>query len=145
MPASDRSGLLRVSTWLLNAAGVWLVVLGVYFIALRPALLPEDPRFMGTTLAQLVQVAPGLAGWLRIVFTVMGGYMVGCGVLVLFLARGALPPRLPGTAWALGLAGLSTVGLMSAMNFVLHSDFRWVLVVPAVIWTAGILAYLAAD
>ncbi len=145
MPASDRSGLLRVSTWLLTAAGVWLVVLGVYFIALRPALLPEDPRFMGTTLAQLVQVAPGLAGWLRIVFAVMGGYMVGCGVLVLFLARVALPPRLPGTAWALGLAGLSTVGLMSAMNFVLHSDFRWVLVVPAVIWTAGILAYLAAD
>ena len=44
-----------------------------------------------------------------IVFTVMGGYMAGCGVLTLFLARVAIPRRLPGSAWALGFAGLSIV------------------------------------
>ena len=100
---------------------------------------------MGATLEQLRAAAPGLEGWLRIVFTVMGGYMVGTGVLTLFVARVAMPRRLTGTAGALVLAGLSTVVLMSAMNFVLHSDFRWVLVVPAVIWVAGITTYLSGD
>jgi hypothetical protein len=57
---TDRSGRLRASMWLLTACGIWLVGLGIYFIALRPALLPEDPRFMGATLAQLRQAAPGL-------------------------------------------------------------------------------------
>ncbi len=112
----ERSRLSRLSKWLMTACGIWLVALGVYFIGLRPPLLPEDPRFMGATLAQLREAAPGLEGWLRIVFTVMGGYMVGTGVLTLGLVRIAMPRQLPGTAWALGLAGLSTVVLMSAMN-----------------------------
>jgi hypothetical protein len=97
----------RAAMWLLTACGVWLLGLGVYFIVLRPALLPEDPRFMGATLEQLRMAAPGLEGWLHIVFTVMGGYMVGAGVL--------------------------------------HSDFRRVLVVPAVAWVAGITTYLSGD
>ena len=139
------TGLLRASMWLLTACGIWLVGLGIYFIALRPALLPEDPRFMGATLAQLRQAAPGLEAWLRIVFTVMGGYMIGSGVLTLCLARVAMPRRLPGTAWALGLAGLSTVVLMSGMNFVLHSDFRWLLLVPVLLWLGGLVSYLRED
>lgn len=80
-----------------------------------------------------------------IVFTVMGGYMAGCGVLTLFLARVAIPRRLPGSAWALGFAGLSIVVVMSVMNFVLHSDFRWVLVLPAVAWTVGVAAYATSS
>ncbi len=141
----ERSRLSRFSNWILTACGIWLVALGLYFIVLRPPLLPEDPRFMGATLAQLREAAPGLEGWLRIVFTVMGGYMVGSGVLTLGLVRVAMPRRLPGTSWALGLAGLSTVVLMSAMNFVLHSDFRWVLVLPAAMWIVGVAAYAASD
>ena len=100
---------------------------------------------MGATLAQLRAAAPGLEGWLRIVFAVMGGYMVGSGVLTLGLARIAMPRRLPGTSWVLGIAGLSTVVLMSAMNFVLHSDFRWMLAVPAAMWIVGVAAYVASD
>ena len=141
----ERSRLSRLSKWLMTACGFWLVALGVYFIGLRPPLLPEDPRFLGATLAQLREAAPGLEGWLRIVFTVMGGYMVGTGVLTLGLVRIAMPRQLPGTAWALGLAGLSTVVLMCAMNFVLHSDFRWVLALPAALWIVGVAAYVATD
>jgi hypothetical protein len=79
--------------------------------------------------------------WLRIVFTVMGGFMVGAGVLTVFLARTAVPARLKGTGWAIALAGLPTVVLMSAMNFVLHSDFRWVLLLPALIWVVAVALY----
>lgn len=143
--STGRTDRDRVACWLLTACGVWLVGLGIYFIALRPPLLPEDPRFMGSTLEQLRQAAPGLESWLRIVFTVMGGYMAGAGILTLFVARVAVAHRLPGAGWAIALAGLSTVGLMSAMNFVLHSDFRWVLVVPVAIWAAGVAAFVARD
>jgi len=141
----ERKRLGLYSPRILTACGIWLVALGLYFIVLRPPLLPEDPRFMGATLAQLRAAAPGLEGWLRIVFTVMGGYMVGSGVLTLGLVRVAMPRRLPGTSWALGLAGLSTVVLMGAMNFVLHSDFRWMLAVPVALWIVGIAAYMASE
>ncbi len=49
-----------ISTWMLVACGVWLVGLGLYFIFLRRPLLPEDPRFMGTTLVQIRAAVPGL-------------------------------------------------------------------------------------
>lgn len=143
--STGRTDRDRVACWLLTACGVWLVGLGVYYIALRPPLLPQDPRFMGSTLEQLRQAAPGLESWLRIVFTVMGGYMVGCGVLTAFLARSVVTRRVTGSAWALGLAGASTVVLMSAMNFVLHSDFRWLLVVPAACWFVAMAALVLAS
>lgn len=127
--------------WLLTACGAWLIALGAYFILVRPALLPEDPRFIGTALERLREAAPGLEAWLRIVFTVMGGFMVGAGVLTVFLARMVVPARLKGTGWTIALAGLPTVVLMSAMNFVLHSDFRWVLLLPALIWVVAVALY----
>ena len=133
----------HVSTWMLTACGVWLVGLGLYFIVLRPPLLPEDPRFMGTTLEQIRISVPGLEGWLRKVFTVMGGFMAGAGVLTVFVATVAMPRRLKGAPWALGIAGALTVVLMSATNFALQSDFRWLLLLPALVWLAGLVVYLA--
>ena len=53
------------SATVLALGGAVLMALGVYFLFLRPPLLPEDPRFMGTSLAQLQAAAPGLAIWLR--------------------------------------------------------------------------------
>ena len=138
-PAKNR----HVSTWMLMACGVWLVGLGLYFIVLRPPLLPEDPRFMGTTLEQIRTAVPGLEGWLKIVFRVMGGFMAGAGVLTVFVAAVAMPPRLKGTSWALAVSGALTVVLMSATNFALQSDFRWLLLVPALVWLAGLAMHVA--
>ena len=132
----------RASTWMILACGVWLIALGLYFMVLRPALLPEDPRFMGTTLEQLRLAAPGLEGWLQKVFTVMGGFMAGAGVLTVWVARVAMRAGLKGTSWALVLAGVLTVALMSATNFALQSDFRWLLLVPAVVWTTGLVLFV---
>ena len=131
----------RASTWMILACGVWLIALGLYFIVLRPPLLPEDPRFMGMTLEQLRLAAPGLESWLQKVFTVMGGFMAGAGVLTVLMASVAMPARLKGTSWALGLAGALTVALMSATNFALQSDFRWLLLVPAIVWTIGLVLF----
>ena len=132
-----------VSTWMLIACGVWLVGLGFYFILLRPPLLPEDPRFMGTSVEQIRATVPGLEGWLKNVFRVMGGFMAGAGVLTVFVAAVAMPLRLKGTSWALAISGALTVVLMSATNFALQSDFRWLLLVPALVWLAGLAFHVA--
>ena len=131
-----------VSTWMLIACGIWLVSLGLYFIFLRPPLLPEDMRFMGSSLAQVRAAVPGLEGWLQRVFIVMGGFMAGTGVLTVFAARVAMPSRLKGTSWAIAMSGLLTVALMSAINFDLHSDFRWLLLIPALVWLAGFVLHI---
>lgn len=133
----------QVSTWMLIACGVWLVGLGLYFVVLRPPLLPEDLRFLGTTLAQTRAAVPGLEGWLEEVFTVMGGFMAGAGVLTVFIAIKAMPLRLQGTSWAIAFAGALTVGLMSATNFALDSDFKWLLLTPALIWLVSLALYVA--
>ena len=132
----------RLARVLLGACGLWLVALGLYFVFLRPALLPEDPRYIGVTLERLREAAPGLEAWLRIVFAVMGGHMVGLGIFTLLIAVVLLPYRPSGTAWALAVTGGTTVVLMSAMNFVLHSDFRWMLVLPALLWVMALVASL---
>ena len=99
--------------------------------------------FMGTSLEQIRISLPGLEAWLRKVFTVMGGLMAGAGVLTVFVATAAMPLRPKGTAWALAISGAMTVLLMSATNFALHSDFRWLLLIPALFWLAGLGIYVA--
>ena len=136
----EQSRLLAIARWLFAGCGVWLIALGAYFAFLRPPLLPEDPRYMGATLAQIQATLPGLAAWLGKVFTVMGGFMAAAGVLTLFAAR-----QLPAAAGArftiaMAAAGAVGVGLMSAVNFVLASDFRWVLLAPATAWLLAVVA-----
>ena len=131
-----------VSTWILMSCGVWLVGLGLYFIFLRPPLLPEDPRFMGTTLEQLQRSVPGLAPWLNKVFVVMGGFMASTGVLTVFMASVSLPARPSGASWAIVLSGVLSVALMSATNFALDSNFQWLLLVPALAWVAGLAFFV---
>ena len=137
-----RNPARSAASWLLTACGVWLVGLGLYFIAVRPPLLPEDARLMGATATQIQIAVPGLEAWLKKVFTVMGGFMAGTGVLTVFVASATMPCRLKGTSWAIALAGALTVALMSATNFALHSDFRWLLLVPAVVWLAGLVLHV---
>ena len=128
---------------MIAACGVWLVGLGLYFIALRPSLLPEDARFMGATLAQIQEAVPGLERWLQKVFMAMGGFIVSSGVLTVLVATTAMPARRNGTSWAIGISGGFSVALMSVVNFVLYSDFRWLLLVPVLLWLAGLVLYVA--
>lgn len=46
------------------ACGGWLIGLGLYFMLFRPALLPEDPRYIGRSLGEIRSALPGLGRWL---------------------------------------------------------------------------------
>ncbi len=131
-----------MSRKLFVVCGLWLIALGAYFLFLRPALLPEDPRFMSSSIETIRSVTPGLERWLNLVFNVMGGFMVAAGAMTVLVARRLLATRERGTLLALAVAGAASVALMSATNFRLNSDFRWLLLVPALLWLAGLLLYL---
>jgi hypothetical protein len=126
---------------LLAASGIWQLGLGAYFILIRPPLLPEDLRFMGTTQAEVAVAVPGLARWLGLVFMVMGGFMASSGVLTLHMALATMPKRAAGTALAFSMA--LGVGLMSGVNFALRSDFRWLLSIPVLVGLSGLAFYAA--
>ena len=144
MPANlttDDSTERRLGTALLGAWGFYQVIAALYFIFFRPNLLPEDLRASATTLEAIHSAAPGLEAWLNWVFAVLGGQMAASGVLLLGAAfrvlRGHRPGRVEVATYV--AAGLSSVILMSGVNFALGSDFRWFLVAPVVLWLAVII------
>ena len=133
---------MQLSGKVFFACGAWLIALGLYFLFLRPALLPEDPKYIGSSLEAIRAAMPGLERWLGHVFNVMGGFMIAVGAVTMFLAWRFLSRREPGTFATLLVAGAASVALMSATNFLLHSNFRWLLLLPALLWLAGLLCYL---
>jgi len=65
--------VVSLAAWILMACGVALILIGLFFLAARPPLLPEDARFMGSTVEHIVDAVPALSTWLRRVFWVLGG------------------------------------------------------------------------
>lgn len=133
--------LNQLSFWTFAFCGAWLVILGLYFIFIRALLLPEDLRFLGVTSTEIQEHLPRLSLWLDHVFTVMGGFIAGCGILILFITKTVLRERSTSAIFALGISGLSTVGVMSWINFLIDSHFKWLLLIPALLWLGGFLSY----
>ena len=125
----------------LALGGAILMALGLYFAFLRPPLLPEDPRFMGSTLAQVQEALPGLLIWLRRVFWVMGGYIFATGLLTVYLALTAFRSRARGAAGVVAVSGLASIGLMVVVNFVIASDFRWLILSFALPWAVALVLH----
>lgn len=60
--------LLQIKPYSANVlalAGAVLSGLGLYFIFIRPGLLPEDLRYMGTTMGNVDFNLPKLLNWLH--------------------------------------------------------------------------------
>jgi hypothetical protein len=99
---------------------------------------------MDMTLNQIRIAAPSLESWLSKVFTVLGGFVAGAGVLTVFVASN-LRHQSKTTSWSIAVSGSLTVGLMSATNFAIESDSRWLLLVPALTWFASLTFYIAGS
>ena len=125
----------------LALGGAILMALGLYFAFLRPPLLPEDPRFMGSSLAQVQEALPGLLIWLRRVFWVMGGYIFATGLLTVYVALTAFRSRARGAASVVAVSGLASIGLMVVVNFVIASDFRWLILSFALPWAVALVLH----
>jgi len=125
----------------LALGGISLVGMGCYFLFLRPPLLPEDARYVGTTLPALQAAVPGLGRWLQKVFWVMGGYMAATGLLTFYVSLSSFRSRRPGAFPVVALAGFSSIGWMTAVNFLLDSDFKWLLAGLTLPWMAALALY----
>jgi hypothetical protein len=119
--------------------GVLFMGLGLYFVFIRPPLLPEDPRFMGASLADIQGAIPGLVSWLRRVFWVLGGFMFATGLLTIYIARIAVPHRTRGARLVVALASLTSIGWMSIVNFMIASDFKWLLLAFNLPWILALI------
>ncbi len=129
------------SATVLALGGAILMILGLYFVFLRPPLLPEDPRFMGTSMAQVQMNVPGLLIWLRRVFWVMGGYMFASGLLTFYVALTSFRDRVRGAAGVIAISGLTSIGLMAAVNMMIASDFKWLILSFVVPWVLALVLY----
>jgi hypothetical protein len=140
-PMESKNIRWSASSMLLAVSGILLIGVGCYFLFLRPVLLPEDIRYMHLTPAELQSVGPRLASWLTHVFRVMGGYVTATGVLALTLAVTAFRQRHPWAVAGAIAAGVASIGWMAAVNFMINSDFKWVLLGFALTWAASIAAF----
>jgi hypothetical protein len=129
------------SSTILVLCGIILMGLGLYFVFLRPPLLPEDARYMGASLAEIQATAPGLFNWLQKVFWVMGGYIFTTGLLTLYVAITAFRTHASGAVWIVTAAGLTSIGWMAVVNFIIGSDFRWLLFGFALLWGIALLLF----
>ena len=127
-----------LSSIILAVAGVALVGTGLYFILLRPPLLPEDVRYIGLPAVQLDIVRPRLEAWLTQVFRVMGGYVLATGVLTITLAATSFRAHHWGAAIGALIAGATSIGGMALVNFTIDSDFKWVLLFMALLWACSL-------
>jgi hypothetical protein len=125
---------------LLAGCGLFQAGMGMYFVALRPTMLAEDERFLGLKLDALAQMSAAIPAWLDRVFIVLGGHAIATGLLVMLTAMLLWQRTISLTALAfIVAAGGASVGLMSAMNFAISSDFRWLLLLPALAWAGSVL------
>ena len=129
------------SSAVLAICGVALIGIGLYFIFLRPAILPEDARYIGLSLSEIQNNLPGLSIWLQKVFRVMGGYILTTGLLTIYVARTAFRERLRGVSVLVAFAGITSIGWMSVVNFIIQSDFKWLLLGLTVLWGISLILF----
>ena len=135
----------KYSKWALLVEGLILVGMGLYFIILRPPMLPEDFNYIHTNATTINDDLPGLLIWLKKVFIVLGGYIVASGMLLSYLALNE--PIKQTNAWPVLIlvASLSSIGLMTAVNFIIDSNFKWILLFFNVPWLTSFSLTLSSN
>ena len=126
---------------LLASSGGILIFIGLYFIFLRPAILPEDLSYIGSSLQNIKSNVPGLLPWLQKVFWVMGGYIFSTGLLISFIGLTTFRKRLPGSFAVAAVAGVGSIGLMTVVNFMIDSEFKWLLLIFTLPWIMALIFY----
>ncbi len=126
----------------LTLGGFLLAGMGIYFIFLRPPLLPEDLRYIGSSLSAIQNNIPGLSVWLQKVFWVMGFYIFSGGLLTIYVAQTSFRTRTKGAFIIVLIAGITSIGTMTTVNFILQSDFKWVLLAFTIPWFIALFLYL---
>ena len=125
----------------LTLEGFLLAGMGIYFVFLRPPLLPEDSKCIGLSFSAIQNNTPGLSVWLQKVIFVVGCYIFTTGLLTIYVAQTSFIKRTRGVFIIISIAGVSSIGSMAIVNFILQSDFRWVLLAFTIPWIVSLILY----
>ena len=71
----------------------------------------------------------------------MGSYIFTSGLLIIFIALTSFRKRLPGTFIIVALAGITSIGSMMVVNFIIDSDFKWLLFIFTLPWAMALILY----
>ena len=85
--------------------------------------------------------AQGLSAWLQKVFWVMGSYIFTTGLLTIYISLTSFRKRINGSFGIVAISGISSIGSMTIVNFVIGSDFRWLLLIFTVPWVIALILY----
>ena len=129
----------RAAPCFLALGGIFLMLMGLYFAFIRPPLLPEDLRYIDTSAIRLQAEMPRLLSWLARVFDVLGGYIFATGLLTLHVAITGLRGGRPLPRTAVAASGLASIGCMAIVNFLLDSDYKWLLLAMTLPWLIALL------
>jgi hypothetical protein len=122
-------------------AGFLLMLMGLYFMFIRPALLPEDFLFIQASLFKIENSLPRLVPWIQKVFWVLGGYVFATGLLTLFISQTSFRIRTQGAFSVAALAGTSSIASMTIVNFMIDSNFKWLLLIFSMPWMIALMLY----
>jgi hypothetical protein len=129
------------SSMVLALWGLIVIGMGLYFALLRPAVLPEDARYMGTEISELRTAISVLLDWLKKVFWVMSGHILAVGLLTFYVALTSFRSRTKGVFSIVTLVGLTSIGWMATVNFIIDPDYRWLLLAFAAVWGAALALF----
>lgn len=115
--------------------------MALYFIFIRPPLQPEDLKYMDSALQNAQENIPGSLHWLQKVFLVMGGFIFTTGMLIIYFSLTSFRHRQPDVFMIAAFAGITSIGLMTGVNFMIGSDFRWVLLIFTLPWLSALILY----
>ena len=71
----------------------------------------------------------------------MGGFIFATGLLIIFISRTTFRARTPGAFSIITFAGASSIGLMIAVNFMIQSDSKWLLLAFILPWLLALILY----
>lgn len=128
----------KLSWKILLLVGVAVSGMGIYFIFFRPIFLPEDILFIDAR-ANGENLLGSIGPWLSFVFIVLGGYALATGISTIYISLTGFKDLKTGAIIVALLMGLTSIAIMSWVNFQIHSDFRWLLLALAGSWAIAIL------
>lgn len=105
---------------LLTILGVLAFGTGVYFLGIRPTLLPEDIRFTGIDDASLPQA---FLDWLGIVFRTWGGFITGFGIVLAGIGVATFSADAKWLRYGTAAGILVAFGRFAYSNVVIDGDY----------------------
>ena len=71
----------------------------------------------------------------------MGGYIFTTGLLIIFIGMTFFHTRMKSAFIIVTMAGLTSIGFMTIVNFIINSDFKWILFAFTLLWLIALILY----